>query len=1357
MKKYIKLWMVFLVMLSIGVNYQIKAQTPNFCDNFTLNWRQAWCVGYFYINTTMYPTPSLIATSLQIYHDGNYSNFPIGGYGGVAYGHLINSNTLPAGSYPYIFTYTVLDPAAPGPIFTTTCTKSGTIFISYAEPPIVTSTTVSVVNCNIMNLHVSVSFYLAGQNPTGYIDRVILKRDGIEISSIGGNPNQREFNFTNITYVLGDYTIDIKSIGGCDNLDIGVNINPPPTLSGSASFSPSCNNNGNVLRVFFSGGIGNAPYTVLASDGTVLGSGSSSPITIPMGVNPGSVRVTQGGLCSSPLINVSELPPTPLYSVYDASYFYCDPSNGNEGTMTVQLQGIYNPGTTYAVYDADNLSRGELFRAVVSPSGLLAGRVAANWNGVYSQVFNVRVFALVNGQQNNCSALGVVDQKTQLLGVEIQTPDVCLTNGEDVVLKFKVSSPLLAAYPSGDSFYIQMFFTTLPVSRTDNSFVADGHTVVGNFNPEHTSCTFSITLNPKAAISFKHIDITHNASKCYRNYPINRHFMPKIPSPIIQVSGTCGKTYTGDMNLDPLICKILPAEWEIISVNNLGVATVLQTVNNIIPSSCSIPVNFNLPNNFLSLQFRHKLTKCSTPITLQGSGGVTVNPLLNQIKVIPLEDCSGYELVAPDGYDTYSWTPTNENTQSIFVTQAGTYSVTYGRNNSTCYGNIDSIVVNTPPIVLPLTANVLYTSCTTAQLSAVSGFDSYTWYDSSGGEVGQDMIFTTNFADTYTLVAMKGVCKKTLSLQVTFPQLQVFANPTATCAYVLQASTGFDSYLWSTGATTPNITVTSGTYTVTAIQGSCTQTASIHIDPVSGVVTLTINIPTLRMKNVLATSAATFSEQWLRTGSPLISSPSGFGNGGRGIWKPHETYAYITDRDRATGNNGAFKTPKVATDGIFNLNMFNWRYFGALNCSEWLKTQQITQYNPFNFEIENKDILDRYTAALYGYKNQLPIATVGNARVDEVAFESFEEYPNGQITSTDVSGTDNNLDLVTQSSNSMVNSYQLLLVDLGVPKSSMTEHIVYIKGTLFSTTTTLPIEVVIKGFRLDPNHPGVFIWKAKIVSYRVSSNVTELVLTSIDGEEPSCYWKGELGISKPERLAVSMNAIATLQDTHKHTGKKALKLIKNNGEEFFKMTPKRLHTIPGKKYVFSTWVKLANTCFLEGSMAKTELPKEEISKDTPTEETIVTRNSYPVASPCVDRNPARKADYVDNVYFTFENPGDVTNTLDPVVYSDVIEGWVRIEHEFIAGSNFVEITCYNKNTKFDILFMDDIRIHPFNSSLQTYVYDTQNYKLRATLDGNNFSSLYFYDEQGNLYLTKKETERGIQTIQESSSHQPKKQ
>jgi hypothetical protein len=52
----------------------------------------------------------------------------------------------------------------------------------------------------------------------------------------------------------------------------------------------------------------------------------------------------------------------------------------------------------------------------------------------------------------------------------------------------------------------------------------------------------------------------------------------------------------------------------------------------------------------------------------------------------------------------------------------------------------------------------------------------------------------------------------------------------------------------------------------------------------------------------------------------------------------------------------------------------------------------------------------------------------------------------------------------------------------------------------------------------------------------------------------------------------------------------------------------------------------------------------------------------------------------------------------------------------------------------------------------TYVYDTQDFRVIAELDVHNYATLYFYDEAGNLHLTKKETERGIFTLQENRGH-----
>ena len=69
------------------------------------------------------------------------------------------------------------------------------------------------------------------------------------------------------------------------------------------------------------------------------------------------------------------------------------------------------------------------------------------------------------------------------------------------------------------------------------------------------------------------------------------------------------------------------------------------------------------------------------------------------------------------------------------------------------------------------------------------------------------------------------------------------------------------------------------------------------------------------------------------------------------------------------------------------------------------------------------------------------------------------------------------------------------------------------------------------------------------------------------------------------------------------------------------------------------------------------------------------------------------------------------------------------------------------------VYFDDIRLFPEKGNMQSYVYDPSNFRLKATLDNNNYATLYSYDDEGNLYLIRKETIRGIKTIQESVGFQ----
>lgn len=108
--------------------------------------------------------------------------------------------------------------------------------------------------------------------------------------------------------------------------------------------------------------------------------------------------------------------------------------------------------------------------------------------------------------------------------------------------------------------------------------------------------------------------------------------------------------------------------------------------------------------------------------------------------------------------------------------------------------------------------------------------------------------------------------------------------------------------------------------------------------------------------------------------------------------------------------------------------------------------------------------------------------------------------------------------------------------------------------------------------------------------------------------------------------------------------------------------------------------------------------------------------------------------------------------------SAIINGWQKLEYVFIVPANTPNGTSNNGNMVVSLInngsntvFYDDIRIHPFNSSMKSMVYDPYSLRLMAELDDRNFATFYEYDEEGTLVRIKKETEKGIYTIKESRS------
>lgn len=103
----------------------------------------------------------------------------------------------------------------------------------------------------------------------------------------------------------------------------------------------------------------------------------------------------------------------------------------------------------------------------------------------------------------------------------------------------------------------------------------------------------------------------------------------------------------------------------------------------------------------------------------------------------------------------------------------------------------------------------------------------------------------------------------------------------------------------------------------------------------------------------------------------------------------------------------------------------------------------------------------------------------------------------------------------------------------------------------------------------------------------------------------------------------------------------------------------------------------------------------------------------------------------------------------------IIDDWQRIDGIVTVPADATDIVI-KLDCQTGTCFFDDIRFVPVNGSMISYVYDPVTLKLVAQLDERNYATLYEYDEEGKLIRVKKETERGIMTIQENRDNIHKK-
>jgi hypothetical protein len=480
----------------------------------------------------------------------------------------------------------------------------------------------------------------------------------------------------------------------------------------------------------------------------------------------------------------------------------------------------------------------------------------------------------------------------------------------------------------------------------------------------------------------------------------------------------------------------------------------------------------------------------------------------------------------------------------------------------------------------------------------------------------------------------------------------------------------------------------------------------------------------------------------------------------------------------------------------------------------WVWNSTITQYNRKGYEIENKDPLGRFNSGLYGYNQQLPIAVANNARVREVMFDGFEDYdyqtalncitckPHRR-TNFDSSMV-NNID----ASQKHTGRYSLRVeagqnIALNTPITDDKEadkgyglrvkvdsimykvFVVTQKGTgltakyLKYNKKNTDAKMLTEGnnalinidnnpaaiTRIDPNinlgqaggmYAPPFSWgnfvarwrgymqapKSGIYSFKVNND--DRVRLWIDGALKINNWGG-VGVTYHD-INLSLGQVYTIQIDYMDTHAGGLGMVswKEPGSASYSLIPKGVLYTPND-------LGLTKNNIISTTHWCTKLDSSQVLGNALTDTFSLLQGKKMLVSAWVKENinDCKCSSYVKNRIFISYTGNNQKDILKPT--GNIIEGWQRYESAINIPANATAMKLLLQNTSNAPVFFDDIRIHPFNANVKSFVYHSSSLRLMSELDENNYASFYEYDDDGTLIRVKKETSKGIKTITETRS------
>lgn len=529
-----------------------------------------------------------------------------------------------------------------------------------------------------------------------------------------------------------------------------------------------------------------------------------------------------------------------------------------------------------------------------------------------------------------------------------------------------------------------------------------------------------------------------------------------------------------------------------------------------------------------------------------------------------------------------------------------------------------------------------------------------------------------------------------------------------------------------------------------------------------------------------------------------------------GNWRADRSYTWYHHRRESDADITETDIRKEGT--LKNFTPF-WSFtekglHNAADTTLWVWNAASAVYNKRGFEIENYDPLGRYNAGRYGYGQALPVAVAQNSRYREMLYDGFEDYNFRNEACLPLCENEREFDFVKDRQGVTVDSTQSHTGRYSIKINAGSESL--LTAAISPADTVLPAVSI----QVDsvPVYTSRVIGAGTGLVGIYSQSAFQAEEGGCYGSGVNDYSRPEplpdlsWGYSSPIPNLCGQGAytaVITGKIQAKTTGDYTFYLTANGGISYL--------TVGGSPLLFSAIGETSITIpLVAGNLYpiviynlhspgdQFRLKVQWSSEATGVNKEVIPVNFlYPPLTPgappqsfemeiqthCVELknvkaehsippgfSPVAGRDIVVSAWVKMG--GEDCNTA-PVLTDALkagfkqggtlldefflektgvrIEGWQRYEKMITVPLAATEILLSLKGTQGKTIYVDDVRVQPYNSSVKSFAYDATNLRLMAELDENNYATFYEYDDDGTLIRVKKETERGIQTIKETRS------